>query len=278
MIKLKTWLAVLATLLLPSIAIFGQTLDLRTATKIDRLDLGAGGTITITGAPEGTIRVTGSAKNEISITAEISVAGASEAEFAELSRSIGFVTDESAMRVGIASVGPHNRFGLKKLPKKFPARLLALPFRINYVISVPRYSDLEIDGGKGDVWVTDVEGGLRLNLIESKASVEVLGGATQIMVGKGSLDIGFGSRGWRARSADVQVGKGDLNVALPANASAEIDGVILRTGSIENAITELRPRDRKVTFTDKSLLGKIGVGGPTLKFTVAEGTLKISRL
>jgi len=278
MIKLNVWLAASCTLLIVSVAVFGQGLDVRTATKTDRLDFGAGGTITITGAPDGTIRVTGSSKNEITITAEVSVSGASEAEFAELSRSIGFVTDESAMRVSIASTGSHNKFGLKKLPKKFPSRLLSLPFRINYVISVPRYSDLEIDGGKGDVWVTDVEGRLRLNLVESNASVEVLGGATQIMIGKGRLDIGFGSRGWRARSADVQVGKGDIKVALPANASAEIDGVILRTGSIENAITELRPRDRKVTFTDKSLLGKIGVGGPTLKFTVAEGTLKISRL
>jgi hypothetical protein len=278
MIKLKAWLAVSCTLLIVSVAVFGQGLDVRTATKTDRLDFGAGGTITITGAPDGTIRVTGSSKNEITITAEVSVSGASEAEFAELSRTIGFVTDESAMRVGIASVGSHNKFGLKKLPKKFPARLLGLPFRINYVIGVPRYSDLEIDGGKGDVSVTGVEGALRLNLVESNASVEVLGGETQVMIGTGTLDIGFGARGWRARSADIQVGKGDIKVALPANASAEIDGVILRSGSIENAIAELRPRGRKVVFTDKSVLGKIGVGGPSLKFTVGDGTLKLTRL
>ena len=38
---------------------------------------------------------------------------------------------------------------------------------------------------------------------------------------------------------------------------------------------DLKPRDRKVPFTDKVDLAKAGVGGAPLKFTVGDGTLKM---
>ena len=250
----------------------------RTTTKTDRFDFGSGGSIVITGAPNGSIRVVGSAKNEIGITAEIEVQAANEADLAKLAEVTGFVTDESAIRTSVITVGVHNKFGLKKLPKNFPKNLLALPFKINYVINVPHYSDLEIDGGKGDLSVSGVEGSMRINFIESKAYVEIIGGNTTVTVGSGSVDVAFGVKGWRGRSANIQIGNGNMNVRLPSNMSAEIDAVILKTGLIENTLPDLKPRDRKVPFTEKSIIAKAGVGGAPLKFSVGDGTLKIERL
>jgi hypothetical protein len=153
-----------------------------------------------------------------------------------------------------------------------------MPYRIDYVISVPRYSDLEIDGGKGDLHISGVEGGMKINFLESSANVEVIGGNTVITIENGILDVAFGTRGWRARTASVQVGKGDLNVWLPSTLSAEIDAIVLRTGTIDNSIPNLKPRDRKVAFTEKSIIAKAGGGGPSLKFTVGDGKLKLQRL
>jgi hypothetical protein len=143
------------------------------------------------------------------------------------------------------------------------------------VISVPHYCDLEIDGGKGDLSIKGVDGSMRINFLETTGYVEIVGGNTSVMVATGTVDVVFGGRGWRARSANLQVGTGNLNIRLPSILSADIDALILRTGKIENMLADLKPRDRKVVFTEKSIIGKARVGGVPLKFTVGDGTLRM---
>jgi hypothetical protein len=99
-----------------------------------------------------------------------------------------------------------------------------------------------------------------------------------LTIGTGSLEVSFGSRGWRGRFTDIQVAKGDLSVSLPTNLSAEIDATILRTGSIENTVPDLKPRDRKAAFTERSIVAKAGVGGAPMKFTVGDGKMRLSKL
>lgn len=250
----------------------------KTTTKTDKFDFASGGTLAVVGAPNGSIKIVGTARNEIEITAEIELNAPSEADLATLATITTFITDETTSRTGVLSLGTHNKGGLKKLPKKFPKHLLGLPFRIDYVIYVPRYCDLEIDGGKGDFSVEGVEGTMRIKFIESNAKLEIVNGTTTAIIGSGTLDIALGVRGWRGRAADIQLGTGTMVVRLPANMSAELDAVVLRTGAIENLIPDLKPRDRKVQFTDKSIVAKAGVGGVPIKFSVGDGTLKMERL
>lgn len=273
-------LALAISVAILSVAAVAQTPALikRTTTKTDRFDFGSGGTIIINGAPSGSVKVIGHAKNEIEIVAEIEVQAANEADLAKIAEITGFVTDESPIRTSVITVGVHNKFGLKKLPKNFPKQLMGLPFTINYTITVPSYSDLEIDGGKGDLTISGVQGAMRVNFIESKANVEIIAGDTTLMVGTGSLDVAFGVKGWRGRYANLQIALGDLNVRLPSVMSAEIDATILKTGSIENLIPDLKPRDRKVPFTETSIIAKAGVGGAPLKFVVGAGKIKLERL
>lgn len=260
--------------------IAGQTPQLvkRTITKTDRFDFGSGGTVAVTGAPNGSIRITAGQKNEIEITATIELRAASTADLDKLADVTGFVTDESIGRVGIVSMGTHSKQMLKKARKKLPKNLFGLPFRIDYVISVPRYCDLEIDGGSGDLSIAGVEGSMRVNFLETNAKVEVISGAATVTIGKGSLNAAIGTRGWRGRSVTLQVATGDMTVHLPTNLSAEIDATILRTGKIENTFPDLKPRDRKIGFTDKAIFAKAGVGGAPLKFSVGDGALKTERL
>jgi len=250
----------------------------RTITKTDKFDFSSGGSIIVNGAPNGSISITGTSKNEVEIVAEIELHAASEADLAKLAEVTGFITDESPIRTSVITVGVHNKFGLKKLPKAFPKNLLTLPFSINYKISVPRYSDLEIDGGKGDLSIINVEGSMQVNFIESKAYIEIVGGNTSIKIGTGSLDVAYGVRGWRGRASDISLANGDMKVRLPSNMSAEIDATIVKAGSIENTLLDLKPRDRKVPFTEKSIMAKAGAGGAPIKFAVGSGTMKLERL
>jgi hypothetical protein len=263
-----------------STAAFPQTAPLlkRTTYKTDKFDFGVGGTLSVTGAPVGSIRIEGTRNREIEISAEIEVSANSEADLAKLSEVTTFVLQESLGRTGVISVGTHDKQFIKKLGKKFPKHLVGMPFRIDYVIKVPQYCDLQIDGGNGDLSITGVEGTFRLNYLETNAVLNLKGGAVLAVFGKGKVDLTVPTVSWRGRFADVQLASGDMIVHLPNGINAELDAKILRTGKIENAYAGLIPRVRRAEFTEKSIVAKSGAGGTPLKFTVGDGTLKLGSL
>ena len=250
----------------------------RTITKTEIVDFGSGGTLTVTGAPNGSVRIVGAQTNEVEITATIEIEAPNAAGLDKLAEVTNFIAEGSASRVIVTSIGTHAKQLLKKSGKKIPKELLGLPFRIDYVIRVPRYIDLEIDGNKGDLAVENIEGSMRINFLETNAKVAIISGSINVTVGKGNVDLAFAAKGWRSRVVNVQVATGDLNVHLPTNLSAELDAIVLRTGTIENLFPDLKPRDRKVPFTERSIIAKAGVGGVSLKFSVGDGTLRLDKL
>jgi hypothetical protein len=250
----------------------------RTTQKTDRFDFGPGGTLAVSGAPVGSIRIEGWKNREVEISAEIEVMANSEADLAKLSEVTTFILDESVGTASIRSVGTHDKSYAKLLKKTLPKNLIGLPFRIDYVIKVPMYCDLQIDGGRGDLTISGVEGVMRLNYLETNARLDLVGGSTIAVFGKGSVELTVPSRSWRGRYADVSLSTGEMNVRLPHGVNAELDATILRTGKIENVYEGLKPRVRKTEFTEKSIAAKSGTGGIPLKFTVGDGTLRIGRL
>lgn len=247
----------------------------RTTVKSDTFDFGSGGTVSIVGSPMGSVTIEGWAKNEIEISAEIVVEAATEADLERLAKVVGFTSDESTGRVSIISVGPHDKKYLKTVDKKFPKTLLGNPYRIDYVLKVPRYCDIEIDGGKGDLNLAGVEGSIKINYLETNAKLSLVGGGVLAVFGKGDIDITIPTRSWRGRFADVQLAAGTMSLNLPSGLNADFDASILRSGKIENAFTDFKPRVRKVEFTEKSIAAKAGTGGIQLKFSVGDGTMKI---
>ncbi len=279
MIKRNLILVCISTVFLTVIAgvVSAQTVK-RTTTKTDRFDFGAGGTVSIIGAPAGSITVVGSSKNEIEITAQIEIQAGSEADLDRLAQVTTFGTDESLGRVSIISSGTHNKLGDKKAWKKFPKGLLGLPFKIDYVISLPRYTDLEISGGKGDLSVSGVEGALKITSVESNAKLDLIGGGVSATFGTGTVVITMPNRSWRGNAIDAALSSGTMSVHLPSSVSAEIDATILKEGKIESAFLDFKPRTRTVPFTERSIIAKAGSGGISMKFTVGDGTLKLLRV
>jgi len=257
----------------------GQTGPLkRITTKTDKLDFGAGGTVAIIGAPKGSIRIEPASRNEVEITAEIELQADSEADLDLLSTVTSFVLQESVGRTAIISAGTHDTKYLKQTAKKFPKRLIGLPFRIDYVIKVPRYCDLQIDNGIGDITVTGIEGSLRINSVESNARLDLVGGSVNGVFGKGTVTTTIPERSWRGSGIDLQLASGNLNVYMPVNLSAELDAAILRKGKIDNQLLNLKPRVRTVRFTEQSIIAKAGSGGVPMKFTVGDGTLRLLQI
>lgn len=255
-----------------------QKLIKRTTYKTDRLEFGVGGTLTLVGAPEGSVRVEGWANREIEISAEIGIEAPTEADLEILSKVSGFVLEETIGRTAIVTVGPHDRKAIKRLNKKFPKHLFDMPFRVDYVIKVPRYTDIDINGGKGDLSVSGIDGNILINFLEANAKIDLVGGSISATFGKGSVDLTIPKQSWRGRFADVQIATGTMNLFLPVGLNAQFDASILRTGRIENGFEGFKPRIRNGEFTERSIAAKSGTGTIPLKFTVGDGTMKISEI
>lgn len=261
-----------------SFAVVAQTPQLikKTTYKTETLDFGAGGTVSVTGAPNGSISIEGWNKPEIEISAEIEIQAPSEADLKLLAEVNGFVIDSSFNNARIISVGTFDKQHMKRNAKKFPKALLEMPFRIDYKIKVPRFCDLNITGGSGDFSLAGVDGEIFVKYLDSNAKMNLVGGSLQATFGTGTVDITIPTRSWRGRFADVQLASGTMNIQLPLSFNAEVEAAVLRTGQIENTFAELKPKARNVNFTEKSVSARAGNGGVPLKFTVGDGVLKIS--
>lgn len=260
-----------------SLLTFAQTKPLlkRTDYKTEKFDFGVGGMVSVIGSPNGSISVEGWQNNEVEITAEITNEAGTEEELALLSKVNGFVIEDSFGKIRVQSVGVNDKKFVKKIDKNFPKHLLETPFRIDYKIKVPFYTDLEINGGNGDFSLTNVDGTFRINLLESNAKFNLVGGVLDAAIGKGTVEVNIASRSWRGRAAIVQLADGTMNVFLPLNFHANLDAEILRTGKIENNYNFLKPRDR-TKFSEKQIFAKAGNGGVPLKFTVGDGSLNLA--
>jgi hypothetical protein len=251
-----------------------KSLIRRTTYKTENIEFGAGGTISIVGAPNGSVVVEGWQKNEVEISADIEVQAENETDLAQLAQINSFVLNENFGHLSIISVGTHDKNYVKRVVKKFPKNLLAMPFRIDYRIKVPSFCRLEIDGGRGELNVSKVEGAMRINFLNSNAKLDLIGGTINATFGSGNVDVSIQTRIWRESSLDVQMANGTINVELVQNLDAEINAKILRTGHIENAFSALKPRNR-TKFTEKLINAKAGNGGATLSFIIGDGTIKM---
>lgn len=274
-IKLLSHAAILVLIAAAGVS-HAQTMVKRTAFKTDTVDFGAGGTVTITGAPFGSIRIEGWDKSLIEASAEVSIEAPTEADIETLAEVNGFIFEPTFNHLRITSVGAFDKNYLKRSKKKIPKNLIGLPFRIDYTIKVPRFCDLNVTGGAGDFSVSGVDGNMRINFVSGNGKMTLTGGAIQAVFGSGTVDVTIPTRSWRGRFADIQLTSGTMNVFLPAGLNAEFDAAVLRTGTIANSFAEIKPKSRNEVFTDKLISGRAGIGGVPLKFTVGEGTLNIA--
>ena len=256
---------------------FAQTKPLikRTTYKSEKIEFGAGGTVSIIGAPVGSIEVEGWQKNEVEISAEIEIQAETEEDLAQLAKVNGFVIDDSPLHIRVISVGTHDKRYVKRVAKDFPKKLIGMPFRIDFHIKVPIYCDLNIDGGRGNLNLSNVEGAMMIKYLESDAKLRLTGGAVSATFGSGTVDVTIVNPSWRGRNADIQLASGTMNVGLPPNLNADVDASVLRVGKIENLYEFLKPRSR-TKFSEKAIAAKAGGGGAMFVFTVGDGTLKLS--
>jgi len=247
-----------------------------TSFKQARVEFGTGGTVTIIGAPVGSIYIKGWGENQIEVEAKIEIQAETENDIAQVASISGFLIDRDITHVRIISVGAYDRDYVKRVAKKFPKKLLNLPIRIDYMIKVPAYCDLDVSGGKGDFVIEGVEGSLSIRFVESRAKLNVSGGAIDATFSSGEVEVNVLSPSWRGRWLSVGLANGNMQVTLPQSMNAEISASVLRNGKIENLVSNLRPRRSSDQVSEKTINTKLGSGGASLSFRVGNGIIKIT--
>lgn len=249
----------------------------RTITRHESRRFFYAGTVTVAGAPTGSVTIEGWQRNEVEISAEIELQAPTEADLSRLATLNNFVIDEDANHLRIITTGTHDRTFMKRAAKDFPKNLIGLPWKLDYHIKVPAVTDLEINAGVGPTRLAGVEGAIRLNAVQTNATLSLTGGLVSVIVQSGTVAVTIPALSWHGLGADIKVASGSLSLGLMPGFSGDINAEVLRTGEIKNAYPNLEPRERN-SITAQSLRARAGSGGGTLTFTVGEGTIQISQM
>jgi len=249
----------------------------RTTTREETRRLGYGSTVTIVGAPQGSITVEGWPRSEVQITADLELRAETEEDLNILAAVNGWVLEDEANHLSILSTGTHDKVFMRRVAKKFPKKLLGLPWKIDYRVRVPMAADLEINAGRGPIMLSGVEGAITLTATESETQMTLTSGTVTATVASGRIDVRIPTRSWRGTGANLRIAAGDLNVELLAGFNGDIDADILRTGQISHMYSALETRE-KPGITDRIVRARAGAGGAFFKFTVGDGTIRIRKL
>ena len=249
----------------------------RSITRHETARLQFGGTVTLSGAPAGSIVIHGWQRNEVEIKATIELQAPTAADLDLLATLNTFVVDQEVDHIRILTTGTHDRAFMKHATKKFPKALLGLPWKIDFQISLPAMTDLEVDAGVGPIELSGVEGALRLNALSSVADLELTGGLVSVLIQGGEINLRVPNRNWHGLGAEVRLASGKLSVELAAGFSGDLNADVLRTGEIRSTFPDLQPRSPN-SIGPTSVRARAGMGGATLNFTVGDGTVEIKQI
>ena len=249
----------------------------RSTTRHEKRRLGYASTVTIVGAPEGSITVEGWPQSEVEITADVELHAETEEDLNLLAAVNNWVLDDEANHVSILSTGTHDKIFMRRVAKKFPKKLLGLPWKIDYRIRVPTAIDLEINAGRGPISLSGIDGAVTLTAAESDTRMTLTSGTVIATIASGRIDVRIPTRSWRGTGADLRIAAGDLNVELPAGFNGDIDADVLRIGQISDTFSALEMRE-KPGITERIVRARAGAGGAFFKFTVGDGTIRIKKL
>jgi hypothetical protein len=145
---------------------------------------------------------------------------------------------------------------------------------VEYHLTVPRHSNLDtLRLVNGHLEIHGVRGQISASCVNGKLTADGLANNTKINAVNGSVMLSFESLN-EVRDVVVSSVNGRIEVAVPANASAEVRANTL-SGQIHN---DFNLETEKSGFIGKRLEGTIGSGGRSIKLSNVNGSITLSRL
>lgn len=142
---------------------------------------------------------------------------------------------------------------------------------VNWVVSVPHETDLDIDTHNGGISVTDVRGRMRFEAMNGGVHLERLAGDVEGRTTNGGLRIELEGERWQGEGLDVETFNGGVSVYVPEGYSAQFV-----TSTVNGGI------DLDFPVTVRGRLGRrldvaLGDGGPMVRAVTTNGGVRVAR-
>lgn len=205
----------------------------------------------VDGRENGGVTFYGWDKNEVLVKALVSASADTRSEAQALAKEIKIETDGDRVRAD----GPFNR--------RYSS------WGVSYEVWVPRKTSLEADTHNGGVAVEGVEGRMDLRAVNGGVTLREVSGDVRAHTTNGGVTAYLDGTTWRGTGLDLQTTNGAVSLDIPRGYNAELE-----TGTVNGGMNI----DFPVTvqgFIGRRITTKLGSGGPRVRATTTNGSVRI---
>ncbi|MBV9496487.1 MAG: DUF4097 family beta strand repeat protein [Acidobacteria bacterium] len=235
---------------------------------VDRtFDIKAGGEISLVNV-NGKITITSWDQPRVRLQAEKYADSRDEDAAKQAMRDLKIDVRSTPSGLTIETKHPRNNGGSGILEALFGDRV---DLGVRYELTVPRSVNLNVENTNGSVHVSQLSGRLDLETTNGRIEVERCTGSLNAGTTNGSiraelLQVAPGS------SLKLETTNGGITLAIPSTLSASIEaGTTNGSVSTDIPITTTR-------FDKNSLRGTLNGGGPSIRLSTTNGSIKVARV
>jgi hypothetical protein len=211
------------------------------------------GRLTVDGGTNGGVSVEGWSGTEVRVQARVWANASTEARAEELADGVRLRYDDGALSASGPEAGRRESWG------------------VNWVVSVPFDTDLDIETHNGGISVREVSGRIRFDALNGGVHLEGVGGDVEGRTQNGGLHVELSGDHWQGDGLDVETVNGGVTVYVPSDYSAQLE-----TGTVNGGIDV----DFPVTVRGRigrSLSVALGDGGAIVRAVTTNGGVNIVR-
>jgi hypothetical protein len=145
-------------------------------------------------------------------------------------------------------------------------------WNVNFIIFVPRRTDVRAETQNGPIGLTQIEGNIDVRAVNGPIALHDLAGDVRARAQNGPISIRLGGSRWKGTGLDAQTQNGPMVLYVPEGYNAQLEtGTTNGPMSIGFPITVMgRALEKRITTT-------LGDGGPTIRARTQNGPLTIRR-
>jgi hypothetical protein len=144
---------------------------------------------------------------------------------------------------------------------------------VEFVVYVPRRSDLQVETTNGPIGIDDVTGEMSLSAVNGPISLRGTGGDIHAHAENGPLTVELTGSRWSGRGLDAETVNGPVTLMVPRDYNAELE-----TGTVNGPAYVDFPMTVNIQgHLNRRIRATLGRGGPSVRAVTTNGPLRIER-
>lgn len=215
----------------------------------------------------GEVQVLSWEKQEVKIQAKIKVTGGSQRELDEFIKQVEIEVDKGNNYLKIKANYPERGNGSGFLDWVFGDQKPEVS--IDYVLNVPKKTDLDIKTVNGNIEVQAIDGNINLKSTNGQIEAQDLRGSIEAKTVNGAIEIDVLELS-PTESISFGTVNGSIDLRLPAEIKATVDASCVN-GGIETDF----PLTISGKFVGKKVQGEINGGGASISLKTVNGSIQL---